>query len=161
MRIIRSDDEQISILSAKELGGKGYHLVQLTNNGFNVPPFIVLTSQFLADIIASVDLSSTDTQSEAFRSTYIDKVRKAIDAYEFPSVDKQVIFDHFDEYFGKDGYISVRSSGGAEDGENASFAGQHASFLYVKRGDILDKIKACFASAWSEGVISYLSLIHI
>lgn len=155
MKIIRSDDEKISILSAKELGGKGYHLVQLTNNGFNLPPFIVLTSQFLADITASVDLSSPDAQSEAFRPAYINKVREAIDVYKFSEVDELLILDHFDEYLGEDGYISVRSSGGDEDGENASFAGQYASFLYVKRDDILDKIKSCFASAWSEGVISY------
>ena len=51
--------------------------------------------------------------------------------------------------------FSVRSSAFCEDSSALSFAGQFDSFLFVKKEDVLDKIKQCFASVKNESVISY------
>ncbi|MEE0060713.1 MAG: PEP/pyruvate-binding domain-containing protein [Acutalibacteraceae bacterium] len=51
--------------------------------------------------------------------------------------------------------FSVRSSAFCEDSTQLSFAGQFDSILFVKKEDVLCKIKECFASAKNESVISY------
>jgi len=51
--------------------------------------------------------------------------------------------------------FSVRSSALCEDSADYSFAGQFDTFLFVKKEEVHDKIKACFSSAEKENVISY------
>ena len=159
MKIIRSSDDQIQNLTSKELGGKGYHLVQLSKADFKVPPFAVITNSLLNEILKNssvnlIDFNDGELQAERIQK-YVSSIQRSIQAYEFLPTETEAILNEFDDYFGEEALISVRSSGAAEDGENTSFAGQHATFLYVKRDEVLDKIKACMASAWSLGVIAY------
>jgi pyruvate,water dikinase len=52
--------------------------------------------------------------------------------------------------------VAVRSSGTAEDMPDASFAGQQDTFLNVRGIDAtLDRIRACFASLYTDRAISY------
>lgn len=52
--------------------------------------------------------------------------------------------------------VAVRSSGTLEDIEQASFAGQHETFLNVKGiTDLIEKIKACWASLYEPRAIFY------
>lgn len=159
MKIIRSNDEQIRNLTSKELGGKGYHLVQLSEAAFNVPPFLIITNSLLNEIFKNVNVQLSNFEVNNFKKEeiikYVETIQSAIQKYEFSPSQIETVLGEFDDYFGADALISVRSSGAAEDGESASFAGQHATFLYVNREEILDKVKACMASAWSLGVISY------
>jgi len=72
---------------------------------------------------------------------------------------RQEIVDGFymlrDEY-GPDMTVAVRSSATAEDLPNASFAGQHESFLNVHNGNmIIDTCKRCFASLFTDRAIHY------
>lgn len=54
------------------------------------------------------------------------------------------------------GFVAVRSSAVAEDLENASFAGQQATFLNVKgEKDLLKCIKECWASFYTARAIVY------
>ncbi len=52
-------------------------------------------------------------------------------------------------------YVSVRSSATVEDGEQASWAGQFETFLYVGKDDLIEKILACKASASSGRAQAY------
>lgn len=55
--------------------------------------------------------------------------------------------------------VAVRSSATAEDLPTASFAGQHESFLNVKgEQDLLDAIKKCYASLYTDRAIKYRAL---
>ncbi len=158
MNILRSSHDRIQNLSSKELGGKGYHLVQLQKNTFKVPPFLVLTNDLLNRILDKIEIDLSRLSENAPKESVInclDEIQQAILAYEFSKLEEESILSEFDSFFGVDSMISVRSSGAAEDGENTSFAGQHATFLYVKREEVLNKIKSCLASAWNFGVISY------
>jgi len=57
---------------------------------------------------------------------------------------------------GKDIEVAVRSSATAEDLPNASFAGQHESYLNIKGKDALLKaVQACFASLYTNRAIKY------
>ena len=51
--------------------------------------------------------------------------------------------------------LAVRSSATAEDLASASFAGQQDTFLNVTSDALLDALKACWASLWSERAITY------
>jgi pyruvate,water dikinase len=52
--------------------------------------------------------------------------------------------------------VAVRSSATAEDLPEASFAGQHDSFLNIKGEDVLfDAVKKCFASLYTDRAIKY------
>jgi pyruvate,water dikinase len=52
--------------------------------------------------------------------------------------------------------VAVRSSGTAEDLSDVSFAGQQDTFLNVSDAvDLIEKIKACWASLWSDRAIAY------
>jgi pyruvate,water dikinase len=52
--------------------------------------------------------------------------------------------------------IVVRSSATAEDLEDASFAGQQETFLDIgSKKELLDSIKACWASAFADRAVSY------
>ena len=53
-------------------------------------------------------------------------------------------------------FVAVRSSGTAEDLPDASFAGQQETFLNVRNNiELLNCIKRCFASLYTDRAISY------
>jgi phosphoenolpyruvate synthase/pyruvate phosphate dikinase len=156
MKMLRSTDDQLLQLSSSELGGKGFHLAQLKQNGFNVPPFLVLTNEIQNTILKTIDVSSISLEmSKKSILSALEEIQHSIIDYQFSTQEKETILKEFDDFFGTDAFLSVRSSGGSEDGENTSFAGQHSTFLYVKRDGVIEKIKACLASAWNYGAISY------
>ena len=49
----------------------------------------------------------------------------------------------------------MRSSATAEDLADASFAGQHDSFLGVAATDVLDHVRRCWASLFTEAAVTY------
>lgn len=52
--------------------------------------------------------------------------------------------------------VAVRSSATAEDLPNASFAGQHESYLNIKgEKEVLEALKKCFASLYTDRAIKY------
>lgn len=58
--------------------------------------------------------------------------------------------------YGRNVSVAVRSSATAEDLPNASFAGQHDSFLNIRGTDeLMDACRRCFASLFTDRAISY------
>ena len=57
--------------------------------------------------------------------------------------------------FSEDTYFAVRSSAGNEDSKENSFAGQFDTFLYIKKNNVMDKIKEVYMSAFSERIEAY------
>jgi pyruvate,water dikinase len=51
--------------------------------------------------------------------------------------------------------VAVRSSATAEDLPDASFAGQQETFLNVTRADLLDRVRECWASLFTQRAIYY------
>jgi len=51
--------------------------------------------------------------------------------------------------------LAVRSSATTEDMPDASFAGQGETYLNVGAGELLDRIRDCWASLWTARAISY------
>ncbi|MEP9383782.1 phosphoenolpyruvate synthase [Nocardioides sp. KR10-350] len=60
------------------------------------------------------------------------------------------------EEYGEDVALAVRSSATAEDLPDASFAGQHESYLDIRGEDaLLDAVRRCFASLFTERGVDY------
>jgi pyruvate, water dikinase len=87
-----------------------------------------------------------------------EEIRNLIKSGEFPEDLKNEILNAFQklkEEYGEDLTVAVRSSATAEDLPGASFAGQQETYLNVSEKDLLEKIKFCFASLFTDRAISY------
>jgi phosphoenolpyruvate synthase len=87
-----------------------------------------------------------------------EEIRNLIKSGEFPEDLKNEIltaFQKLKEEYGEDLTVAVRSSATAEDLPGASFAGQQETYLNVSEKDLLEKIKFCFASLFTDRAISY------
>ena len=75
-----------------------------------------------------------------------------------PDLDEQIrgALGQLTDEYGPELSVAVRSSATAEDLPNASFAGQHESYLNV-RGEVgvLDAVRHCFASLFTDRAIRY------
>jgi len=77
----------------------------------------------------------------------------------FPKFLVQAISDSYSEFQknqNKSISVAVRSSATAEDSPQASFAGQHDSFLNVEgEENLLDAVRQCYASLYNDRAIKY------
>ncbi len=146
----------------RELGGKAANLTILAAQGFPVPRFVTVpVSTFRAfmrdaalydpirSLLAELDFKRPEAVSTASRTIHGMITSQAIP----PTLHAPILRDAQD--FG-DAFVAVRSSALGEDGSKDSFAGQMDSFLFVRGEDaILDSVRACWASAFSERALSY------
>lgn len=145
------------------IGGKAKNLDWLSQHGVNVPRWFSVTvyffEKFMGDDIKKIDsLLSPKKLRGKNLSKNCAAICKLIQAKRFDRGMKEAIETHLNEQFGECSnlYFSVRSSAVDEDSMQYSFAGQLDSFLYVKYGEeLFTAIKKCFASAYSERVMSY------
>ncbi len=87
------------------------------------------------------------------------EARKLVLDAPFPEDLAQAIreaYGHLCEQYGQDTDVAVRSSATAEDLPDASFAGQHETFLNIRgANDILDTCRHCFASIFTDRAFYY------
>src|SRR5690606_20328983 len=133
-------DSQYQHRTHPAIGGKAKNLFALGHLGVNVPRWVVLPADVLAEVFQGVP--STEQAPD---------VMTAIDGYVFPP-DAQAALNRL---FAGTAYLAVRSSALDEDGRQHSFAGQFESYLYVKPTDVLNRIKDVWRSVFSERVHAY------
>ncbi|GAA5120996.1 PEP/pyruvate-binding domain-containing protein [Pseudonocardia adelaidensis] len=125
------------------VGGKAANLGELIAAGFPVPPGFAVTTGAYAGVAAALDLSDPQRARDALAGTELpapvaDAVRAAYTG------------------LGVDVPVAVRSSATAEDLPWASFAGQQDTYLNVVGADaVLDAVRRCWASLWTERAVSY------
>ena len=109
------------------VGGKGLNLGLLVKAGFPVPDGFCIITQAYKTAGHATNLPG-------------DMVNEILEAY---------------NHLGG-GRVAVRSSATAEDLPDASFAGQQDTFLNVQGSeDLLEAIRGCWASLWSERAVAY------
>jgi pyruvate,water dikinase len=152
--------------SLESVGGKGLNLIRLTRAGMPVPPgFIVSTAAYTVFVAYNhldavlVEAFATREQGQPLAEVAA-KIRAVFDGGEFPpELANQVTeaYRELDQNSGKcDLAVAVRSSATAEDLADASFAGQQDTYLNVRgESGLLDAIRRCFGSLWSERAIDY------
>jgi pyruvate, water dikinase len=151
------------------VGGKnaslGEMFNQLTEEGVQVPDGFATTAEAFWLFLEENHLEQTlkDLINQLNRSEYSNlqeigaKARNLILNASLPEQLKQEVelaYAHLSS--GPLREVAVRSSATAEDLPEASFAGQHDTFLNVKGVDaLLKRVKECFASLYTDRAIKY------
>lgn len=169
--IIRNLSE-INLEMADQVGGKNASLGEMIGNlssrGINVPDGFALTVEAydhymeVNGLTEQISLMIQDLDTDnlvQLRKTGM-QIRQLIMDGVFPKEMRKEIQDRYIELsqqYGKDSTdVAVRSSATTEDLPDASFAGQQDSFLNVRGpNNVINSIKACFASLFTDRAISY------
>ncbi|GAB6879175.1 pyruvate, water dikinase [Halorubrum gandharaense] len=146
------------------VGGKAASLGELIGAGLPVPPGFVVTAgtyrTFIEEagideeLFAAVDVDPED--SAALREAEA-RAEELILGTEFPESVREEVLEAY-RTMGEDGeeaFVAVRSSATAEDLPDASFAGQQETFLNVREEKLLERVKECWASLFTQRAIYY------
>jgi pyruvate,water dikinase len=141
-------------------GGKGASLARLVQAGFDVPAGFVVTTAAYSSFIAANNLQER-----------IDDLLRGLDYNDATAVERQAaairdaivagtipadIAAETTGLYSDGAYVAVRSSGTAEDLAEASFAGQHDSYLDIRGSDgVLEAVRRCWASLWTARATAY------
>jgi len=163
--------EELKIGDVPLVGGKNASLGEMIQNlskkGVAVPSGFAITAYAYKYMIEKAgidkkikemlsDLNTHDVRNLAERG---EKIRNLIKKTPIPPELEEDIRKHYKEMeklYGKNVDVAVRSSATAEDLPDASFAGQQETYLNVRgETDLLEKVRDCFASLFTNRAISY------
>ncbi|MEZ5598852.1 MAG: PEP/pyruvate-binding domain-containing protein [Pseudomonadales bacterium] len=128
--------DHITLTHIDQTGGKAARLGALMRAGFPVPDGFVIT----ADAFLLHHPIFLDTRPPPPRLS--------------PEFIKSLA-DAFQAYFAPGERVAVRSSGVDEDGQGASFAGQHATYYYIDAATLEQAVVDCWMSLWSPPALAY------
>ncbi|WP_348610985.1 phosphoenolpyruvate synthase [Halobaculum rarum] len=162
MAVLWLDD--VSADDLDTVGGKGASLGELTGAGLPVPPGFVVTAGTYRTFIEEAGIDEElfaameiDPEDSAALRAAEQTARDLILGTELPESVREEILDTYrtmgDD--GKEAFVAVRSSATAEDLPDASFAGQQETFLNVREDALLERVKECWASLFSQRAIYY------
>jgi pyruvate,water dikinase len=160
---------EISINDIAEVGGKNASLGEmfnhLTNRGLQIPDGFSITSSAYKHFIGLNHLEEKlqklmdelDRQDFSNLTKIGAQARKLILDGSMPADLKMCIIDAYDYLFDNaEQEVAVRSSATAEDLPEASFAGQHESYLNIKgHYALINAVTLCFASIYTDRAIKY------
>ena len=160
---------EISLADIGIVGGKNSSLGEMFNKlsskGIQVPNGFATTTFAFEEFLTHNSLHSPlyDLMQKLDRGKYINLKAIGLQARELllkasmPRNLKWAIIHAYKELCGDDySEVAVRSSATAEDLPQASFAGQHESFLNIRGEEaLLDAVKKCFASLYTDRAIKY------
>jgi pyruvate, water dikinase len=150
------------------VGGKNASLGELTTHlaeaGVQVPRGFATTSDVYGSVLDGADVRSRivsileDENRDASEAAAT--IRELIASADLPTAFVDAVTEAYHElgehYGQEDVDVAVRSSATAEDLPEASFAGQQDTFLNVSGiDDVLDAVRRCFASLFTERAIYY------
>lgn len=159
----------IGLADIESVGGKNASLgemyVKLSSSGIQVPNGFATTAFAFEGFLTQSSLHSPlfDLMLQLDKKTFSNlkpigaKARDLLLKAELPRNLQLAIVHAYKELCGDDYFeVAVRSSATAEDLPQASFAGQHESFLNIKGEEpLLDAVKKCFASLYTDRAIKY------
>ena len=165
------DLSELTIDDVAEVGGKNASLGEMIQNlsvlSIKVPGGFAVTASAYRYFLDQTGLKAfiKERLSSLKRADLADlakrarEVREKIKQTSFPKdLEEAIVKAHraAEAKYGRGADFAVRSSATAEDLPNASFAGEHETFLNVRgRENILEAVKAAMASLFTERAISY------
>ena len=147
----------------EKIGKKAQNLFELAIQGFNVPYFSVITNRYFKEVVLK------EIEEDNRKAGNNDEIKDWDDVFSGNSERKieniiGIIKNHrikeefqkeIENTLNEESYYAVRSSSIEEDSSNFSFAGQFETYLYVKKENILEKIKEVWISSFSPHVMKY------
>ena len=160
---------QIGIHDTEKVGGKNASLGEMFSNlsikGISVPDGFATTAYAFEEFLTQGALHSKldDLMRQLDRNDYANlnetgaKARELMLSGELSPQLTSSIVQAYQELCGEhDCEVAVRSSATAEDLPQASFAGQHESYLNIRGAEaLLNAVKKCFASLYTDRAIKY------
>ena len=143
-------------------GGKAANLGELSKAGFDVPAGFVITTAAYDLLLRSNDLlprlgemlNSLDLENPHSVQNLSQQIQEWFQQSAIPSHLRDEIVHAYREL--EHGAVAVRSSATAEDLPEAAFAGQQETLLNVIGEEaLMEAVRACWASLWSERAILY------
>lgn len=151
-----------------EVGGKASSLGEMTGAGLPVPPGFALTTQAYRasrdaadlDAILARLLHGLDVSDTAMVSDRCARIRDHIRTMPMdPEVESHLrhAYNELSRRCGvEDVPVAVRSSATSEDSPDASFAGEHDTYLWVRGEDaVVDAVRRCWASLFTDRATCY------
>ena len=149
-------------------GGKGANLGELVHADLPVPPGFVITApayllaldqggvrRELQDLIRKSDAEGSSLSATTAAA------RALVERAGMPAELRQAVLDAY-RRLGAQASVAVRSSATMEDLAGSSFAGMNESYTNVcGDDDLIDKVRRCWMSMFSERVLAYRNSQHI
>ena len=143
-------------------GGKAANLGELVRAGFPVPPGFCVTTAAYETVADDAGLEPTlaalveaDAGDIGRLAELAAEARSRLAGADVPDVLGREISEAYGE-LGDGVPVAVRSSATAEDLPGASFAGQQDTYLNVVGAEaVLDAVRHCWASLWTDRAVSY------
>ncbi|MPV50664.1 phosphoenolpyruvate synthase [Pseudactinotalea sp. HY160] len=133
------------------VGGKAANLGELLHAGLPVPPGFVVTTAAYARAATRAGLDDLLADPAIAPAT----LRVAIETAQVPADLREAVTGAY-RALGPDAAVAVRSSATAEDLPGAAFAGQQDTYLnVVGAGAVVDAVRRCWASLWTDRAIAY------
>ncbi len=163
--------KDIRLEDVPQVGGKTASLGELYSvlspQGVRVPNGFALTAAAYRDALTQAgaweELRSLLAGLDKRRIADLARRAAAARAIVYAATDREALrrevaeaYHKLEGEYGRNLAVAVRSSATAEDLPNASFAGQHDSFLNIRGPhDLMDACRRCFASLFTDRAISY------
>lgn len=160
--VLPFDEIDASMLA--QVGGKAANLGKMARAGFPVPPGFCVTTAAYARAARQADLepvlarlATVPASENAQLASCAAEARNKLLAVTMPAEIVEAVTRAYHAFSsGKPVPVAVRSSATAEDLPFASFAGQQDTYLNIVGSEaVLDAVKRCWASLWTERAVSY------
>ena len=156
--------EEVDRTSTPLAGGKGANLGEMKRRGLPVPGGFVLSAESYRRALEGAPiqqlirarLAQVNWSAHASVERACEEIRRAVLALPMEA-EEALIAAHTRLMARHPGWqwVAVRSSGTAEDLQQASFAGQHGTYYYVGRDQLARQVRNCWASLWSPQALLY------
>jgi pyruvate,water dikinase len=145
------------------VGGKAVGLGALLREGLQVPPGFAITTSAYREHVRHNNIARDIQRILSNCSTYDDQLRASELIRQLfeqtalaPAVEDAIRAAYLEVCQDSHLPVAVRSSATAEDMQNASFAGQQETYLWVVGGDeVLRHVRQCWSSLFTPQAISY------
>ncbi len=160
---------EVGLRDVASVGGKnsslGEMFNQLSDQGIKVPDGFATTASAFSYFISYNNLAkpleelmqALDKQDYSNLRFIGSQARQLLLSAQIPSDLQKTIINAYKKLCGENYFeVAVRSSATAEDLPQASFAGQHESYLNIKgESELIEAIQKCFASLYTDRAIKY------
>jgi pyruvate,water dikinase len=154
--------EDVRSTDLATVGGKAASLGELTGAGLPVPPGFVVTADTYRTFIEEAGIDEelfeavdVDAEDSAALAAGHERATELIMETAMPESVREEILAAYRSLGEGETFVAVRSSATAEDLPDASFAGQQETFLNVTESDLVERVKECWASLFSQRAIYY------